>query len=155
MTGPIDTRPLRAAGTALGIGMGGFLDGIVFHQILRLHNMLSARIPSDTLVGTKVNMVWDGVFHMFVWLMTLLGIVLLWNAGRRRQVPSSGKTLAGAMLIGWGLFNLIEGLIDHQLLGLHHVVQRLGPSIWDWVFLSSGVVLIAAGYALVRPPPRS
>jgi uncharacterized membrane protein len=56
-------RPVRAAGIALGIGMGGFVDGILFHQIFQFHNMLSAKIPTDEIVGAKVNMVWDGVFH--------------------------------------------------------------------------------------------
>jgi uncharacterized membrane protein len=52
---------------------------------------------------------------------------------------------------GWGAFNLVEGLIDHQLLGLHHVRDDLGgPLGWDIAFLASGVLLIAVGAALVR-----
>lgn len=42
-------RPLIAAGAALGIGMGGFLDGIVLHQLLQVHNMLSAKYPTRGL----------------------------------------------------------------------------------------------------------
>ena len=38
--------------------------------------MLSARIPTDTLVGAKVNMVWDGLFHAVVWTATAIGIAL-------------------------------------------------------------------------------
>ena len=44
-------RPLVTAGILLGIGLGGFVDGIVFHQILQWHNMLSARIPPVDLVS--------------------------------------------------------------------------------------------------------
>ncbi|MBA3481110.1 MAG: DUF2243 domain-containing protein, partial [Pirellulales bacterium] len=36
-----DRRPLIAAATLLGIGLGGFVDGILFHQLLQFHNMLS------------------------------------------------------------------------------------------------------------------
>ena len=137
------------AGTAIGIGMGGFVDGILFHQILQIHNMLSARISPDTLVGAKVNMVWDGLFHAFVWTMTALGIALLWHArGLAVQVP--GRVFGGSLLLGWGLFNLVEGVIDHHLLGVHHVVERLGPSVWDWVFLTSGVAFAATGWMLSR-----
>ena len=34
---PANLRPLIASGVLLGIGMGGFVDGILFHQILKLH----------------------------------------------------------------------------------------------------------------------
>ena len=42
------------------------------------------------------------------------------------------------MVLGWGLFNLVEGIIDHHLLNVHHVVERLGDSIWDFAFLGFG-----------------
>lgn len=53
------------------------------------------------------------------------------------------------MLIGFGLFNLIEGVVDHHLLRLHHVYERLGVSAWDYLFLASGVALIAAGWLMI------
>lgn len=33
--------PLISASTTLGIGIGGFIDGIILHQILQWHEMLS------------------------------------------------------------------------------------------------------------------
>ncbi|MCK1539441.1 DUF2243 domain-containing protein, partial [Bradyrhizobium sp. 176] len=30
-----------SAGVLLGLGLGGFFDGIVFHQLLQWHHMLS------------------------------------------------------------------------------------------------------------------
>lgn len=119
------TRPLTTAGMAIGIGMGGFVDGIVFHQILQLHNMLSARIATDTLVGAKVNMVWDGIFHAAVWTATAIGITLLWKAIKRPDTLLSGRALFGSILFGFGLFNLVEGLIDHHILNIHHVYERM------------------------------
>ena len=148
--------PLLAAGLLLGAGLGGFVDGIVFHQILQWHNMLSARLPPDNLVDAKVNMSWDGIFHAAVWLMTVLGVVLLFRAARRDDVPWSGVLLSGAALLGWGLFNLIEGVIDHQLLQLHHVMDgAANPWPADLAFLASGVLLIGAGLALVRRGGRA
>ncbi len=102
------------------------------------------------MANLEINMFWDGLFHAFTWIMTAAGIALLFRAGRRADVPWSGRTLVGSMVFGWGLFNLVEGIIDHHVLHVHHVVERVGPSIWDWAFLASGVLMIAVGWALIR-----
>lgn len=143
-------RPLLSAGLALGMGMGGFVDGILFHQILQFHNMLSARVPNTDYVGAKVNMVWDGVFHAGVWTITAIGVALLWRAARRPGADLSGRLLVGALLIGWGLFNLVEGSIDHHLLQLHHVYEPAGLSMWDGLFLLWGAVMLGGGWWLCR-----
>ena len=159
----VDRRPLIAAATLLGVGMGGFVDGIAFHQILQWHNMLTGAgwfpktvdDPATVIRNMQINMFWDGLFHSFTWLMTAAGIWLLWRAVTRRDVVLSGQTLLGSMIFGWGLFNLVEGVIDHHVLHLHHVVERLGVSVWDWAFLGSGVLLIAAGWTLITRARRS
>lgn len=143
-------RPLLSAGLALGMGMGGFVDGILFHQILQFHNMLSGRIPNTDYVGAKVNMVWDGFFHAGVWMLTAIGIALLWRAGRRRDADLSARLFSGSLLIGWGLFNLVEGVIDHHLLQLHHVYEPAGLSVWDGLFLLWGAGMVAVGWWLCR-----
>ncbi len=145
--------PLRSAltaGTLLGIGMGGFVDGILFHQILQLHNMLSNRVLRDSLVNEQINMFWDGLFHAFTWTVTAVGIWLLWSTARHQRLVLSGKALCGSVLLGWGLFNLVEGVIDHQILQLHHVVQNGNHPLWDAVFLLCGVVLIGTGYLCIQ-----
>lgn len=147
--------PLLSAGILIGAGMGGFIDGIVLHQMLQWHHMLSARLPPDTLINSKINMFWDGAFHAGVWGMTALGIAMLFRAGARRDVMWSGRVFGGAVMIGYGLFNLIEGLIDHQLLGLHHVNDIGGPTgFYDAAFLVVGAVLALGGWGLVRSAAR-
>jgi uncharacterized membrane protein len=148
-----DARPLAVVGLLLGVGMGGFVDGIALHQLLQWHNLLASQVPVTDLVSAKVNMFWDGVFHAFTWLTTAVGLWLLWRAGARRDVVWCGRLLVGAMLAGWGLFNLVEGLIDHQLLGLHHV--KPGPSqlAWDLGFLALGALQLLGGWALARSVP--
>jgi uncharacterized membrane protein len=150
MAGELTRRPLISAATLLGIGMGGFVDGIMFHQILQLHNMLSAVCPPTTLVNVEINMVWDGLFHAFTWTMTAIGLTLLWRAGQRTDVPWSTRTFVGSLLFGWGLFNLVEGIIDHHILNIHHVVEQTGHLPWDVAFLASGLILILAGWAVIR-----
>ena len=143
-------RPLVSAGTVLGMGLGGFFDGIVFHQLLQIHGMLSARVPKSTIANLEINMFWDGVFHAATWLLTVLGVVMLFRVGERRDVWWSRRVLTGSLAMGWGIFNLVEGAIDHHLLELHHVVERIGSSAWDWAFLGSGVALIGFGWTRIR-----
>jgi uncharacterized membrane protein len=144
--------PLIAAGVLMGAGLGGFIDGIMLHQILQWHNMLSSQIPPNDLVSAKVNMVWDGYFHLAVWILTLIGLGFLWGVGRRSDVPWSGKTFLGSLIFGWGLFNLIEGLIDHQMLGIHHVYEYTTNKLpWDLAFLGiGGIGLLLIGWLLIR-----
>ena len=133
----------------MGIGLGGFVDGILFHQILQLHSMLSNWVPRTTLVNEQINMFWDGLFHAFTWVMTVLGLLLLWRAVKRDDVPLLGQTYVGAVLSGWGIFNLVEGVIDHELLQVHHVYQNGDHLLWDMVFLASGVLLIILGRSIM------
>ena len=43
----------------------------------------------------------------------------------------------------------MEGLIDHQILGVHHVRDDLGaPPSWDIAFLAFGILLIVVGWML-------
>lgn len=140
---------LIAPGALLGIGLGGFLDGIVLHQILQWHNMLSSVVAPVDVVAIKYNMVWDGLFHAFTWVMTVVGLGLLWRAGQRTNVPWSTPTFVGSLSLGWGLFNLVEGVIDHHLLGLHHVHPGLNEFAWDLGFLTFGALLVVSGWALI------
>ncbi len=152
---PAASRTTRAPGLLLGIGMGGFLDGIALHQIAQVHSMLSAKVPRETMAGMQTNMVADGWFHAGTWLATAAGIWLLWQALAHRGADEapSGRAFVGWLLAGWGWFNRVEGIVSHHLLGLHHVVERLGLSMWDWLFLASGVLLILVGHGLARPRP--
>lgn len=144
--------PLIAAGVVMGAGLGGFADGIALHQILQWHNMLSGWMPPNTLVAAKVNMTWDGIFHAAVWVLTGIGLAMLWRAGSRRDVPWSGKTFLGSLVMGWGLFNLVEGIIDHQLLGVHHVYEYTDNKLpWDLGFLIlGGVGMLVIGWLIIR-----
>lgn len=150
-----DLRLPRIGGVLLGIGMGGFFDGILLHQILQWHNMLSTVLPPTTMEAMHTNMFWDGLFHAAVWVATLVGLFLIWTGARRAASLPSAVWLLGMMLIGWGIFNFAEGLLNHHILGIHHV-REWGPNpAWDYGFLISGPVLIGMGWLLLRSSDRS
>ena len=132
----------------LGVGLGGFVDGVLLHQIVHWHNMLSARVPPVTLEAMRLNMRWDRVFHAAVCMVTIAGVFMLLRDARRGDALPSAGTLGAQMLLGWGAFNVVEGLIDHHLLDLHHV--RDLPAhvpIYDWLFLLvAGVGFVLVGW---------
>ena len=148
-------RTSTVPGVLLGLGLGGFVDGIVLHQVLQWHSMLSARLPPVDMRAMRVNMVLDGYFHAGVWLLTLLGAWALWSAGRRGTVPSA-RRFAGQLVLGWGIFNLVEGVIDHHVLELHHVVDLPAHVPWmDWTFLAiAGVGMTVLGAVMARRERR-
>ncbi len=152
-------RSSRLPGMLLGLGLGGFVDGIVLHQLLQWHHMLSstgddalglAAHPVDTVAGLEVNTLWDGAFHAFAWLCVVAGLAVLSVQARRGGAPRPARSLWGWVLVGWGTFDLVEGVVDHHLLRVHHV--RAGPDQlwWDLGFLALGAVLVGGGRLLQR-----
>ena len=145
--------PPRLPGLLLGAGLGGFVDGIVLHQVLQWHHLLTdtGEHPMTTVAGLEANTVADGFFHLGTWLAAVAGMVTALVAWRQGRIAPSWSFHLGLVVAGWGLFNLVEGLVDHQILGVHHVRDDLGaPLSWDLGFLLSGVLLIAVGVLVHR-----
>lgn len=152
----MERMPSKAPGLLMGLGLGGFVDGIVLHEILQWHHMISNREPTDTVAGLELNVVADGLFHVATWLLVMAGSTLTVVSWRQGRLAPNWSFHLGLLLLGWGVFNLVEGLIDHLLLGVHHVRDDLGgPLAWDIGFLMFGVVQIGAGYLLYRRGAQS
>jgi uncharacterized membrane protein len=150
-------RPI-AATVLLGLGLGGFVDGILLHQVLQWHHMLSSAVPPASLEDLRLNTMADGLFHAATWVFTVAGLLLLWEAARRPHPRWPATLLGGGLLAGWGAFNLVEGLIDHHLLGIHHVNETVPPEqwiLWDAGFLLWGAVMLGAGWWLLRRGRRA
>lgn len=146
-------KRLTTAGIFLGLGIGGFFDGIVLHQILQWHHMVSHvdDYPTTTVAGLEANTLGDGLFHAATLIFTVIGLALLWVAspGINRSYRTRG--FVGLLLLGWGIFNVVEGLIDHHLLELHHVREgSANQAAWDIAFLVWGAVMILGGWLLAR-----
>ena len=143
-----------SAGILFGLGLGGFFDGIVLHQLLQWHHMLtSAGWPADSVSNLEFNTLWDGIFHMSTYVFVLLGLIILWSRAHKTHVQWSGKLLAGSMLMGFGIFNVVEGVVDHHLLGIHHVNETVPADqwiYWDIGFLVWGAIMLLGGWLLLR-----
>src|SRR3954468_5657062 len=98
MSGSAEQTQMRNAGILLGLGLGGFFDGIVLHQLLQWHHMLSGWYPVNTLENLELNTTWDGIFHTSTYLFVLAGLFVLWRTAKRRHLYWSTKLLTGSML---------------------------------------------------------
>ena len=149
----------RTAGVLLGVGIGGFFDGIVLHQLLQWHHMLtSAGYPADSVENLRINTLWDGIFHSSTYVFVVFALIVLWRHARRTHVVWSTKLILGTLLIGFGLFNVVEGIVNHQLLGLHHVnetVPREQWIYWDLGFLAWGAAMLVIGWRLLTAGRRA
>jgi len=146
-----------SAGILFGLGLGGFFDGIVLHQVLQWHHMLSSWYPVNTVENLELNTFWDGIFHSATYLFVVAALFVLWRTAKRTHLYWSTQLLTGSMLLGFGLFNTVEGLIDHHLLGVHHVNELVPPDrwvYWDVGFIVWGVTMIVVGWWLLRAGQR-
>ncbi|HZG54999.1 DUF2243 domain-containing protein [Paenibacillus sp.] len=135
-------KRLNYGSLLLGIGLAGAFDGVVFHQLLQWHSVYMHTHRHGQIVS-------DGLFHAATVVALVFGAVLLWRAGHPGGVERGRRLLFGGALVGAGGFNVVEGLVNHHLLQVHHVrpghPQEL---LYDLAFLASGVLLYAIGYAI-------
>ncbi|WP_410216278.1 DUF2243 domain-containing protein [Paracoccus sp. (in: a-proteobacteria)] len=135
-------------GIVLGIGLGGFFDGILLHQILQWHHLLSL-VPGMTDIRSQI--LWDGLFHGLMYVLAAVGLFGLWRAHRGTQ-PLRGRALAASVLIGFGLWHILDNVLSHWLLGIHRIRDDSpNPLLWDLIWLAAfGIVPILLAVTLLR-----
>ena len=149
--------PPKAPALLMGIGLGGFVDGILLHQIVQWHHMLTGTddYPRNTIAGLEANTLADGFFHLSTWVVVVIALTLMVRSWQRGALAPPWRAHIGMLLVGWGAFNLVEGLVDHQILGIHHVRDDLGgPVGWDLAFLGLSALLVVGGWMLGRSVQR-
>ncbi|GAB4083153.1 DUF2243 domain-containing protein [Modestobacter muralis] len=128
------------AGLLIGVGVAGFIDETVFHQLLHWHHSYDKSTPTAGLVS-------DGFFHAGSWIALVVGWFLIADMHRRRAtVPR--RVLAGGLL-GWGAFQVYDGLFQHKVLDLHEIRYGVNLAPYDLIWNISGAIGILAGIALL------
>ncbi|WP_239565380.1 DUF2243 domain-containing protein [Brevibacillus fulvus] len=122
-----------------GVGLIGMLDGIVFHQLLQWH---SVYMPTDRFH----QIVSDGLFHLLVTGIIFISGLFLWKGDHHVH----GGIFWGGLLLGGGSFNLLEGIIDHHLLQIHHVKPGPYQLHYDLAYDLAALLFLLAGWLLYR-----
>lgn len=139
------------AGYLLGFSLGGFFDGILLHQILQWHHLLSG-LEGDAFRDIRVQILADGLFHALMYVLAAAGLWLLWRARREFTVRAADRVLFANALIGFGVWHIVDTLFSHWLTGIHRIrMDSPNPLLWDilWLVLF-GLIPLAIGIALRR-----
>jgi uncharacterized membrane protein len=140
----------------LGIALGGLFDGILLHQVLQWHHLLSL-VGSESLHDIRAQVLADGLFHVLMYAIACLGLWLLWLPRRSEAAPNQ-SSLWGTVLLGFGVWQIVDVVLFHWLIRIHRIrVDVADPIWWDigWMIVF-GVPALAAAWWLIRrdgPPP--
>jgi uncharacterized membrane protein len=146
---------VAAAVVLIGIGMGGFVDDIVFHQLLQWHELISNKLPPVTLQAKSINMFWDGLFHVLCWAATAGGVIMLYRQLTRSNVSAPTRLLVGGPLFGWGMFNIVDGVFNHFLFRFHNLREAAAdPMAWNGGYVLGGALLAGVGAWLMAATVR-
>ncbi|MCF6368267.1 DUF2243 domain-containing protein [Rhizobium halophilum] len=138
------------AGYALGFGIGGFFDGILLHQVLQWHHLLSG--VEQARQDIRVLILWDGIFHVLMYVIAGIGLWLLWRT--RNEFPAAGadRRLFTNALIGFGVWHILDSILSHWMLGIHRIRMDVdNPLFWDLLwFAVLGLGPLAIGLMMRR-----
>jgi uncharacterized membrane protein len=111
--------------------MGGFVDGILFHQVLQWHHLLSA-VARPGLADLRTQVLADGLFHVLMHAIALTGLLLLLRARKAFSVAGAERDYLAVFLVGFGLWHVLDAVLFHWVLGIHHVrMDSASPLAWD------------------------
>lgn len=129
------------SGFLFGVGLVAFLDEAVFHQVLHWHHFYD-------LSTTELGLIADGLFHAFSWFATVLSLFILAELRRRKSFVF--KRWIGSAVLGMGLFQLYDGIVQHKILRIHQIRYGVDVLPYDMVWNIIAVVLVILGIFIIR-----
>ena len=142
---------LTLAVVTLGIALSAFFDGILLHQVLQWHHLLSLA-EGATWQDVHNQILADGLFHVAVYIVTLAALAMLWRSRGELQRPGARRRVLADLLLGFGLWNVVDVVGFHGLAGIHRVrIDVPEPLPWDVGWLAVlGILPLFAGAWLRR-----
>ncbi|MER1990510.1 MAG: DUF2243 domain-containing protein [Solibacillus isronensis] len=135
------------SGILFGVGLIAFIDETVFHQLLRWHHFYDKST-------TDIGLISDGIFHAFSWFATIAGLFLF--ADLRRRNALIFKRWLGGVLLGVGVFQLYDGIIQHKWMRIHQIRYVDNVIVYDIVWNVGALIILLIGiYLLFRTSKNS
>jgi len=153
-------RRQQVGAVMIGIALAGFFDGILLHQVLQWHHLLSL-VQGDALRDIRTQILADGLFHVLMYVLAGIGLWLLWRGRAATIRPGTDAALLASFFLGFGAWQFLDVILFHWILGIHRIrVDVPNPLAWDigWLVLF-GVPTVAFGLWLLAktrkgPPER-
>jgi uncharacterized membrane protein len=144
-------RTLRWGALLLGVALSGFFDGILLHQVLQWHHLLSG-VQDPAVRSIERQVLADGLFHVLMYAIAAWALWLLWRGRRDLTVEMLARRLPADLLLGFGVWNVVDVVVFHWLAGIHRVrMETPQPLLWDLIWLVVfGVLPIIAAVWLQR-----
>jgi uncharacterized membrane protein len=146
-------RRLTFAAFCLGFALSGFFDGILLHQVLQWHHLFSGlEDRGGAFADLRFQVLADGYFHVLMYLIAGVALLLLWRARKDFQAAGASRALLSWGLIGFGVWHFVDAVASHWVLGIHRIRTDAGdPLVWDvgWLVLF-GAIPLALGLWLRR-----
>ena len=119
------------AGYLLGFSLSGFFDGILLHQVLQWHHLLSA-IEAGIFGDIRVQVMADGLFHAAMYAVAAAGFAMLLSTRRELARPNAGRWLMANVWLGFAAWHVVDALLSHWLTGIHRIKMNAeNPLVWD------------------------
>jgi uncharacterized membrane protein len=134
-------------GHCAGPCLGGFFDGILLHQILQWHHLLSL-VPGADSIPSKCS---GTAISTPSCMRSLLSAYRIYG-DREKLLESWGRALLGALLIGFGIWHVLDSVLSHWLLGIHRTkLDSPNPLLWDIIrYTAFGFLPLLVGWLLLR-----
>jgi uncharacterized membrane protein len=114
--------------------------------VLQWHHFLSL-VPGEALRDLRAQVLADGWFHVAVYAVALLGLLLLWRTRENLAAQGTRRPVLAAVLLGFVAWQATDVVLFHWVIGIHRIrVDVPAPLLWDlgWLAVVGGVPLVAA-----------
>ncbi|WP_299094120.1 DUF2243 domain-containing protein [uncultured Metabacillus sp.] len=128
------------SGFLFGLGLVAFIDETVFHQLLHWHHFYDKST-------TDIGLISDGLFHAFSWFATIFSLFMV--ADLRRRNTFLVKRWWGGIMLGGGLFQLYDGIIQHKIMRIHQIRYVENVLIYDLIWNIIAAVMVVIGMILI------
>jgi uncharacterized membrane protein len=120
--------------------------------------MLSSWYPLNSIENYELNTLWGRYLSQSYIPIHCSGVVHSLAQCSRASFNLDEQSAHRFDAVGFGSFNVVEGIVNHHALGIHHVNETIDPfyrRFFDVAFVVWGALMLVFGYILLRQKPST